>query len=176
MASYRIEAIRTDHPSLFTSNFEACAVARCRESGSSPWRLSNDCGGLPTNEDGVHLLALTWRSTTTQNAARAEKSYQDERVTEDGAVGVCAAAFAALAEGEITEVTHHGTGVDYWVGQRRAVLEVSGIRARSSDTLNSRHAEKKRQLLQGSLHQMGFPGYVFVVSFGDKKAKTSYHP
>lgn len=174
LREYEIEDIGIDHPALLAGNFEACAVARCRENGEQPWQFENHCRGLPTGRGGIVVIGLTWRPATEANAAQAERSYQANRLTEDAAIGVCAAAFAALAEGAISEVTQHGEGADYWVDDRRAVLEVSGIRKRSSDTLEDRHADKERQLEESSLRRMGYPGYVFVVAFGEKRAIMSY--
>jgi len=174
LSKYDIEDIEVDHPALLTGNFEACAVARCRESGEQPWRLENDCRELPTGRTGIHLVDLTWWPATEANAAQAERTYQANRLTEDAAIGVCAAAFAALAEGEITEVTQHGEGVDYWIDDRRAVLEVSGIRTRSTDRLDDRRADKQEQFEGSTLRALGYPGYVFVVAFGEKRAIMSY--
>ncbi len=110
-----------------------------------------------------------------QAADKVERTYQANRVTEDAAVGLCAAAFAALNEGRITEVTLHGTGVDYWVDNRRAVLEISGIEKGNQRDLANRHRVKTNQLEQGSLFKAGYPGYVFVTHFGHKQAIFSYH-
>ncbi len=84
-------------------------------------------------------------------------------------------AFAVLSEGEITEVTAQGTGVDYWVDDRRPVLEISGLVKGNAGAIGVRHSEKEKQLRKGSLFQAGFPGYVFVVDFGQKKSRLSYH-
>jgi hypothetical protein len=118
---------------------------------------------------------LAWQSASGLDADKALSTYQGRRLTEDAAIGVCAAAFAALNEGEITEVTQHGTGVDYWVDNRRAVLEVSGIENGSPSALAKRHKNKVGQLQKGSLFKQGTPGYVFVVDFGQKKAILSHH-
>jgi hypothetical protein len=175
LIEYEIEAIAVDHAALLAGNLEACAVVRCRESGASPWPLKNDCRNLLSDPSTTRTFELTWQPATERRANQAERMYQPNRLTEEAAIGVAAAAFAALAEGEITEVTQHGTGVDYWVDQRRAVLEISGIRKGSSDSSEARHAEKTRQLQRGSLYGLGYPGYVFVVAFGDHEAILSFH-
>ena len=175
LARYDIERIGLDHPALLSGNFEACAVARCRQSGSSPWSFRVDCRNLPKNGTKTEACDLAWGSATEAEADKADNTYQTNRLTEDGSVGVCAATFAALAEGEITEVTLHGTGVDYWVDSRRAVLEVSGIASADPSRLAARHQSKTQQLKQGSLFQAGYDGYVFVVDFGRKETILSYH-
>lgn len=89
---------------------------------------------------------------------------------------MCAAVFAALDEGCITETTRHGTGVDYWVDWRRALLEVSGIGPDAAGGLAARHRHKVQQLRAARPHrEEGFPGYVFVVHFREREATLSYH-
>ena len=175
MANYDIEDIGIDHPSLLTAHLEASVVARCRESGGTPWRLRNHCNQLPVAGSADRDVDLVWQAATEGKADQVARTYQANRVTEDAAIGACAAAFAALAEGEITEVTQHGTRVDYWVDQRRAVLEISGLRTGDRIALHQRQAEKQRQLLSSGLRRLGYPGYVFVVAFGCHEAVISYH-
>jgi hypothetical protein len=173
VATYEIEDIGTAHPLLLTGNFEACAVARC-SNGASPWSMTIDCQRLPTGGTKSETCALAWQAATKTRADQAKITYQAKRLTEDAAIGVCAAAFATLSEGEIDEVTAHGAGVDYWVDNRRAVLEISGIEAGDSQELSKRHGEKTTQLKKSALFP-GTPGYVFVVAFGYKNAIFSYH-
>jgi hypothetical protein len=118
---------------------------------------------------------LTWRQVSEGDADRAEKTYQDKRLTEDAAIGVCAAAFAALQEGIIDEVAANGTGVDYWIDNRSAVLEVSGIEKGDSSGLATRHKAKTKQMRGGLPFIGGKPGFVFVIAFGSHEAIFSYH-
>lgn len=175
MVKYDIEAVGIDHPALLTGNFEACAIARCRRSGPSPWSLAVDCRDLPASGTISQTCEVAWRPASEAGADKAEKTYQASRVTEDAAIGVCAAAFAALSEGRITEVTLRGTGVDYWVDNRQAVLEISGVEKGPLRELRRRHGAKTNQLKQGSLFKAGYPGYVFVTHFGQRQAIFSYH-
>lgn len=175
MPIYPIERIRADHPGISTSAFEACAVARCRANGPPPWRLEVRCEGLPGAGSGPRPIALTWQPSTEHEARKAEKAYQARRVTEDGAIGVCAAGFAALQEGRITEVCDHGSSVDFWVDGTRAVLEVSGLDVGGAPGLAARHRQKVRQAGRSSLGKLGFPGYVFVVAFQVRQALLTYH-
>ena len=176
MATYDIEDIGIDHPSLLTAHLEASVVARCRESGGTPWLLRDHCDQLPTAGTATRDVYLAWQAATESKASQVARTHQANRLTEDAAIGACAAVFAALAEGEITEVTQHGTGVDYWVDQRRAVVEISGLRTGDHTALQQRHSEKQSQLLGSSLRRLGYPGYVFVVAFGGHEAVISYHP
>jgi hypothetical protein len=175
LARYDIEQIGIDHPALLTGNLEACAVARCRRSGPFPWHFTIDCRSLPRNGTKAETCDLAWGSALEGQADKAEKTYQANRLTEDAAIGVCAATFASLAEGEITEVTLHGTGVDYWVDRRRAVLEVSGIASGDAARLAARHRLKVQQAERGSLFQGGYDAYVFVIHFGGRESILSHH-
>ena len=176
MVKYDIEHMGADHPVLLTGNFEACAIARCRQSGPPPWPLEIDCQRLPRYGTKSETCELEWQPASEAGADKAEKTYQASRVTEDAAIGLGAAALAALNEGQITEVTLHGTGVDYWVDNRRAILEISGIQKGDPTDLANRHRAKTTQLQQGSLFKAGYPGYVFVVDFGRKKSIFTYYP
>ena len=173
---YEIEALSVDHPALLTIHLEASTVARCRESSGSPWILRTRCERLPRTGNDTKHLRMTWQPSTESRAIRAERTHQANRLTEDAAIGVCAATFAALAEGEITEVTMHGTGVDYWVDKRRGVVEISGLRKGDVVDLQQRHAEKRNQLLQSSLRKLGYAGYIFAVSFQAREALLTYEP
>jgi len=175
VVKYDIENLGVDHPALLTGNFQACAVSRCRAVSASPYSLEIDCKNLPRTHPGSEICDLAWQNASEAIADKAEKSYQPRRLTEEAAIGLCAVAFAVLHEGEITEVSAHETGVDYWVDDRRAVVEVSGIEKASAGTLGRRHSEKEQQLRNGALFQAGFPGYVFVVDFGQKKSRLSHY-
>jgi hypothetical protein len=175
VVKYDIENLGVDHPALLTGNFQACAVARCREVSASPYSLDIDCHNLSASQTSSEICDLAWQNTSEAIADKAENTYQPRRLTEDAAIGLCAVAFAILHEGEITEVTTQETGVDYWVDDRRAVVEISGIEKGNVGSLVKRHSEKEKQLRSGSSYQAGFPGYVFVVDFGQKKSTLSHH-
>ncbi len=175
MVKYDIENLGADHPALLTGNFQACAIARCKEVSASPYSLKIDCQNLPTSQTKSEICDVAWQKASEANAERAKKTYQSLPLTEDAAIGLCAAVFAVLHEGEISDVTAHGTGVDYWVDGLRAVLEISGLEKGNSGSLGKRHSRKEKQLRSGSLFQAGNPGYVFVVDFGHKNSILTYH-
>jgi hypothetical protein len=175
LARYEIEQLQADHTGLWTRVLEVCAVARCRESGGQPWLLAIRCDHLPRVGRGRRSFSLAWKERTEREADRAEKTLQEKTVTEMAAIGVCAASFSVLGEGSITEVTQHGSGVDYWVDDRRAVLEASGVKAGAAEDMDKRHREKVQQLGRSLWFRMGKPGYVFVAVFSQKQARFSYH-
>ncbi len=146
MATYPIEEIELDHPVLLAGGFQACAVARCREFGSTPWQFQIDCHCLPRRGTCTETGELEWTTHTASDADKAERTFGDARLTEDAAIGACAAVLAMLTEGTMTEVTQRGSGVDYWIDKKRASLEISGIKNGSKVQSNSRHQSKIDQL------------------------------
>jgi hypothetical protein len=182
-SSYQIEQIKRDHPAIWTALLETAAVCRCRTApGGRPRSvtLANHCQNLPRSGTGDEDVRLSWQRDTSTQADKAENTYQERVITENAAIGVCAAVFAALQEGEITEVTQHGSGVDYWVGRspHRAILEASGTNAGNPRGLTQLHQTKVTQLTSSRLSSglPHFPGYVYVLDFGLGEANFSYHP
>jgi hypothetical protein len=171
---YPIEQLLTDHPGLWSDGFRVCAVARCREFGKPPWPLNITCEELPNAPAGDVRVEILWTEDTERDSRKAMATFQPNRLTEDAAIGLGGAAFAALGEGHITEVTQHGDGVDYWIDDRRAALEVSGLRSGGEAELTQRRREKLKQLVSSTLADIGVPGYVFVVLFSQGKATLDY--
>jgi hypothetical protein len=92
--------------------------------------------------------------------------------TEHGAYGVAFLLVRQLKNMTIGERSYRGTGFDFWVGnedsydilfQKKARLEVSGIRT-GSETL--REARVREKIEQVSRVSSSFPAIVVVVEFG----------
>ena len=132
---------------------------------------------------GVHLLVrgyldasyrLLWPLITVQ----ALRTWNNrERATEFGAEGIA----LLLAEQElgyaVIECSRRGTGFDYWMGiesagtfQRKARLEVSGIRQGDDRVVRTRVWQKLRQTDRSDAVQL--PAYVIVVEFGKPLAQV----
>ncbi len=174
MPEYEVEQLGRDHQELLTSSLGASLVARCREGSGPPWLLNLSLQRLPRAGTGGARVSLRWGTELDDAARKVERTHPDTVITELGAIGACAACFAALDEGEVTEVTQFGTRVDYWVDDRRALLEVSGIRRGEPSDLANRHREKADQLQSSDLFKKGKPGYVFVILFSGKSALFTY--
>lgn len=89
-----MEQIGDDHPRIWTTSFQVCAVARCRESGPRPWPCDIGCESLPAAGSAGRRFLLTWGQDLERQAQAAEGTYQETRLTEEGAVGLCAACFS----------------------------------------------------------------------------------
>ena len=117
---------------------------------------------------------LVWRQVTEQTRRTWNNP---EETTEYGATGIA----VLLARQElgylVIERSVKGTGIDYWMGdesdalsfERKARLEISGIRSGSSSAVRDRVRQKLQQTTQsdGSL-----PAFVIVVEFGTPLAEV----
>ncbi len=117
---------------------------------------------------------LTWHPVSEQ----ARRSWNDERkATEMGAEGI-AILVADIAIGySAIEASRQGTGFDYWLGdetnatfQRKAGLEISGIRQGNDSMVRRRVSEKLRQTERPENPDL--PVYVIVVEFGRPLAEV----
>lgn len=121
-------------------------------------------------------VALQW--TAIDDTIRRFNADQ-EVATEYGAYGIAALIMPHLTRLTIIErsVKGKGFGFDFWLGdindaaplfQRKARLEVSGIRRGSETLVQSRVNMKLKQI---SPSDVVAPGYVVVVEFGTPKAR-----
>ena len=116
---------------------------------------------------------LAWPPITSQ----AKRAWSDHRkATEWGAAAVAVLLADVCLPYALIEASWQGTGFDYWLGedsdepfQRKARLEVSGIREGDKNEVNYRVAAKLKQI-DRSAH-LGLPGYVIVVEFSGPLAK-----
>jgi hypothetical protein len=125
--------------------------------------------GTPLQVQGcaTTTYALYWPAVTDQML----RSWNDPEVaTEHGAVGVAVLLATRVTGHTVIERSRKGTGFDYWMGddgdslfQKKARLEVSGIRSGDERLLSARVRQKIKQTIpsDGAL-----PAYVIVVEFG----------
>jgi hypothetical protein len=109
-------------------------------------------------------LCLTWDDLK-GDFDQAVKSYQDPVITEFATLGLACILLTERAGLEITEVTRRGEKADYWLGDKRFLLEVSG---QQSGTLEGLCSEKAAQLLENPFDK---PGYVCVAIYDEPKAR-----
>lgn len=175
MPQYRIEDIIWDHPRVLADLFVSPAISLCRKWSQQPFSLTIEKRSLPTAGNGQSTVDLSWSLASEADADRVEKTLQAQPLTEFASIGLCCAAFSCLNEGEITEVTKRGDGIDYWIDDRRAMLEVSGLDAGSSGDLSRLHRSKESQVKDSGLFKLGYPGYVYAIVFQIRSSIFSYH-
>jgi hypothetical protein len=125
-------------------------------------------GGTYTNDFEIH-----WTDVNEE----ARVTWSDPQVaTEFGAYGIAFLLIRTLTEFTVIERSVKGTGFDYWLGckddnfQKKARLEVSGIRQGTEGDVNYRVKEKLEQVTPTD--QMGFPAYVVVIEFNRPISKV----
>jgi hypothetical protein len=130
--------------------------------------------------DGIRTSAIELQWNAIDDTIRRFNADQ-EVATEYGAYGIAALIMPRLTNLTIIErsVKGKGFGFDFWLGsiegtdtlfQRKARLEVSGIRKGSETLIQSRVNMKLRQI---SPSDTVAPGYIAVVEFGTPKAQIA---
>jgi hypothetical protein len=128
--------------------------------------------------DGIQPSALELQWNAIDDTIRRFNADQ-EVATEYGAYGIAALIMPRLTNLTIIErsVKGKGFGFDFWLGsidnpdtlfQRKARLEVSGIRKGSETLIQSRVNMKLRQI---SPSDTVAPGYIAVIEFGTPQAQ-----
>ena len=128
--------------------------------------------------DGQQTCAMEIQWNAIDNTIRRFNADQ-EVATEYGAYGIAALVMPVLTNLTVIEraVKGKGLGFDFWLGstdnidtlfQRKARLEVSGIRKGTESILQSRVKLKLKQINPSDTVA---PGYVSVIEFGIPKAR-----
>lgn len=136
----------------------------------------HDCGtALKVDGEVSAEYPVFWRRPT----PRAKRCYaDDEEATEYGASGVAILLVGMLTELLVIERARKGTRFDYWLGsndcrgpylQRKARLEVSGIRHGNDGEFRSRIRQKEEQVAAST--EKASPAYVVVIEFGTPRAR-----
>jgi hypothetical protein len=119
------------------------------------------------------ILALE-RAPVSEQMRKAHR--HEETATENGACGIAVAAVCELAGLTVLQQSSRWTGVDYWLGPKKAelfqdslVLEVSGIREGGDHTIRARVRQKAVQMKKWGLEP---PGLVAVVEFSRPVMRT----
>jgi len=133
--------------------------------------------GDQMNVDGDfnRVYAMSWDTTTEQ----MRQCWADPEVaTEHGAYGIASLLVPRLTDLTVIQRSRKGTGFDFWLGpegdpaplfQKKARLEVSGIRNGTKAIIQSRVRQKLEQIgrSDGPL-----PALVIVVEFGEPRSRV----
>jgi hypothetical protein len=149
----------------------ADAAAVCLDDQGHPERVELKINGIQSGE-----LELQWNQI--DDITRRFNADQ-EVATEYGAYGIAALIMPQITHYTIIErsVKGKGFGFDFWLGsiddtetlfQRKARLEVSGIRKGTETIIQSRVKMKLKQI---SPSDTVAPGYVAVIEFGTPEAR-----
>ena len=149
----------------------ADAAAVCLEEQSHPIQVMLQI-------DGMRTVTVELQRNTVDDTVRRFNA-DLEVATEYGAYGIAALLMPHLTKLTVIErsIKGRGFGFDFWLGsvddpqtvfQRKARLEVSGIRQGSQSILRSRVNMKLDQISPSDALS---PGYVCVVEFGTPRAR-----
>ena len=142
--------------------FEACLVC---------FHLQKQASGLKliVKGDFEAEFIITWTETVDETIIR---SWDDpEEATEAAACGIAFLLVIALTDYTIIQRSRKGTGFDYWLGlkdalvfEAKARLEISGIfKARRESEIVERVKNKKEQTALSDKSEL--PAYIVVVEF-----------
>ena len=167
-ATLNLDDLPQDYPGIGNALGQAGAI--CLESQHhTPGVLLSVRGGGITADD----CQLHW----TPSAARDSRMWQLNQATEWGAGAVAILLVKSATPYQDFDAATQGTGIDFWLGdgsdilfQRKARLEISGIRNGSDADIARRSAAKLRQTRQSDAAQI--PAYVVVVEFGRPLAEV----
>ncbi len=123
----------------------------------------------------IDKATIEWEPPTDQ----AKRCWGDPQVTtEHGAYGVAALLVPACLDLQIVERSKKGPGFDFWLGsvddgsalfQRRARLEVAGLRTATPAALGAKVSQKVKQTMKSD---GALPAVVIVVEFGSPQAQV----
>ena len=144
--------------------------AALAQAGAICLESQNHTPGVVLAIRGNAAVGNSYRLNWTSTASRDRALWQYNRATEMGAEAVA----ILLAKNETpypdVEAATLGTGIDFWLGedanfsfQRKARLEISGIRSGSDAAIARRVSEKLTQTTQSDHSQTA--AYIIVVEF-----------
>jgi hypothetical protein len=167
----QIELLHEGHPLVRAQDWRSPLVARLLESE----QYQDDSRALAVSYRGESddmeesELLLSWSGLAT-DYEQCINTYQDTVITEFAALAVACVLCSSKAGLQVTEVTKRGEKVDYWLGDRAYVLEVSGTIA---GDLNAIAATKATNQLQSNPFDKD--GYVCVARFHDPEARLWFY-
>jgi hypothetical protein len=166
-----IHQLHEHHPQIRAEDWRSPLVARLTHEATyadGNAVLSDSFRPVDANPaDGK--LPLTWSGLQT-DYERCLKTYQTPVLTEYAALAVACILVNKRAGLEITEVTRRGDKVDYWIGDRQLLLEVSGTQ--TGDLAALCDSKATEQILKNPFKKDGF---VCVSRFGSPAARLWYY-
>jgi len=153
--------------------------AALAEAGAVCFEEQNHPNGVELKVDGAFTAKYTvyWQEVTAQ-MLRCWNDY--EVTTEHAAYGVACLLILDLTGYTVIERRRKGDGFDFWLGeekseselpfQKKARLEVSGIRRGNHSRVQERVRQKLEQVKPSD--SLGLPAYVVVVEFSTPLSKV----
>jgi hypothetical protein len=167
----RVESLHEAHPQLRAADWRSPLVARLTDSspysdGRGALDVSYRNDGSEPQESPVHV---SW-SGLEEDYRLALNTYQEPVLTEFAALGVACILCDCRAGLEITEVTRRGERVDYWLGDRLYLLEVSGTTSGNLADLC-----KAKAIDQLQVNPFSKDGYVCATRFASRESRLWFY-
>lgn len=166
----RVEFLHRPHPKIRAEDWRSPLIARLLDAasytdGEKTINVSyrDRSGSVQDTRE-----TLTWTNMQ-DDYERCLNTYQTPVLTEFAALGV-ACILCTRRQMEITEVTRRGEKVDYWIGDREALLEVSGTTSEDIAQLCDRKATQQLQL-----NPLGKSGFVCATAFHTGAARLWHY-
>ncbi len=159
------------HPRIRAKDWRSPLVLRLLKGASYADASCSVVDSYRSQADGpiTGELVLYW-SGLREDFEQCRNTYQEPVLTEYAALGLACILVHCRPGLEITEVTRRGDKVDYWLGDRELLLEVSGAQQCDLDALCRKKAEE--QLLQNPFER---DGYVCVTDFSTQQVRLWFY-
>ncbi len=167
----RVEILHEAHPRIRAQDWRSPLVAQLiggarYSDGTGEFLASFRPAGAGATNSSIHLI---WAGLG-DDYDLCINTYQRPVLTEFAALAVACILCQYRAGLEITEVTRRGEKVDYWLGDRELLLEVSGTQ---SGNLENLCASKSTEQLQKNPFRKD--GYVCVSRFAEPEARLWFY-
>lgn len=169
--AHKVHSLHENHPRIRAEDWRSPFVRRLLQSPTyldGQRELVDSYRGRRGKARAARLL-LIWAGLKS-DFERCVNTYQEPVLTEFAALGLACVLVHARAGLEITEVTRRGDKVDYWLGDRELLLEVSGCTDCDLEQLCTDKADN--QLKQNPFKR---DGYVCVVNFTSGAARLWFY-
>ena len=168
----RVEILHDAHPKIRAKDWRSPLVAGLTGNavycdGAGQIMASYRPNGSTPSDSPVHLA---WNGLGT-DYEQCINTYQSPILTEFATLAVACILCQCRAGIEITEVTRRGEKVDYWLGDRELLLEVSGTQEGNIDSLCTTKATEQLQA-----NPFRKDGYVCVARFENPEARLWFFP
>ena len=169
----KIESLKHINPKeLWASFFVNPTIALMESYKLSPFPFEVTCESIVSplvdEESEVHIT-IGWDSETFPDSQRILRTVQRPVIVEYAAVAVAFLLVTKITDCKIDEVTLRGDKADYFLCDRKLMLEVSGTEISSQLSVRLR---RKSEQLQANPYGKG--GYVVVCCFSNQKMCLSF--
>jgi len=169
--SIKVNDLHEAHPQIRASDWRSPLIRRLLPNGAYTDGTCGVAESFRSRSAGQPIertLSLSWAGLR-EDFEQVVKTYQDPVITEFATLGLACICVSESAKLQITEVTRRGEKADYWLGDKRFLLEVSGQQSGSLDELCSQKAEQLKS------NPFGKAGYVCVANYGQRSARLWFY-